>query len=64
MHHFKCEITIRFDDSEVIEWLVNNEEIGEDEAENYKPTDDECQRYAWYCVENEYCEYGGCEKAN
>lgn len=60
MHFFTCEITIRFDDKDVIEWLVDNEELDEDEAENHTPTYDELQRYAWECVENEDCEYGGC----
>ena len=60
MHFFTCEITIRFDDKDVIEWLVDNEELDEDDAESHKPTYDELQRYAWDCVENENCEYGGC----
>ena len=59
-HFFTCEITIRIDDRDVIEWLVDNEELNEDEAENYTPTYDELQRYAWECIENEDCEYGGC----
>jgi len=62
MHFFKCEVTIRFSDEDVIEWLICNEELDEDDAEGYTPTYDELQRYAWECVENEDCEYGGCEE--
>lgn len=63
MHFFKCEVSIRFDDKDVNYWLVCNEEIDDDEEETHVPTYDECQRYAWECVENEDCEYGSCEEA-
>lgn len=62
MNFFKCEISIRFTDREVVEWLVYNGELDEEEAKTYIPTYDDRKNYAWYCVENEYCEYGDCEE--
>ena len=62
MNFYRCEISIRFTDAEVVEWLLYEGEIEETEAELYTPSDDDRKRYAWYCVENEYCEYGDCEE--
>lgn len=58
MHTCECTVTVRFDDADVIEWLVNNEMISEDEAATYSPTQEEICDYAWELIEQDDGEYG------
>ena len=58
MYVCTCEVTVRFDDDEVVEWLVDNEVITEEEAETYIPSYEEIRGYAWELIECDGGEYG------
>lgn len=58
MYIAECVVTVRFDDDEVIDWLVYNERITEEEAKTYSPTYDEIRDYAWELIEQDDGEYG------
>ena len=58
MYVCSCTVTVRFDDKDVIEWLVDNEEITEDDADSYSLSQDEIERYAWELIEQDDGEYG------
>jgi hypothetical protein len=51
-------VTVRFDDDDVIGWLVDNEAITEEEAESYTPTQEQIRDYAWELIEQDDGEYG------
>lgn len=57
MYIYHCDVITRFYKEEVIEWLVCNGDIDEEFADTYEPTSDDLKCYAWYCIENEHCEY-------
>lgn len=58
MYIAECTVTVRFDDDDVIEWLVDNEAITEEEAEAYAPTQEQIRDYAWELIEQDDGEYG------
>lgn len=58
-HHFTCEVSITFRDEDVNDWLNCEGELDDEDVKTHVPTYDELRRYAWECVENEDCEYGG-----
>lgn len=58
MHVCTCTVTVRFDDSDVVEWLIDNEVITEEEAETYTPTQEEIRDYAWELIDQNNGEYG------
>lgn len=58
MYIAECTVTVRFDDDDVIEWLVDNEAITEEEAEAYTPTQEQIRDYAWELIEQDDGEYG------
>lgn len=59
MYVCTCTVTVRFDDDDVVEWLVDNEEITDDDfADSYSPSRDEIERYAWELIEQDEGEYG------
>lgn len=58
MYIAECTVTVRFDDDDVIEWLVDNEVITEQEAEIYSPTQEQIRDYAWNLIERDDGEYG------
>ena len=55
----KCTVTVRFIEQDVIDSLLDDEQITEEEAETYKPTDDDIRDYAWMLIENDDGEYDG-----
>ena len=58
MHVCTCTVTVRFDDDDVVEWLVDNEIITEEEAETYTPTQEQIRDYAWELIDQDDGEYG------
>jgi len=58
MYVCTCTVTVRFDDDDVVEWLVDNDEITEEEADTYTPTQEQVCDYAWDLIEQDDGEYG------
>ena len=57
MYICKCTVTVRFSKEDVIEELLDKEEISEEDAENYEPTQNDIRAYAWSLIENDDGEY-------
>ena len=55
---FECTVTVRFDDSDVIDRLIDEGSITEEDAETYKPTPQQLRDYAWFLIEQDEGEYG------
>ena len=62
MYCFKCTVTVRFSNDDVIQDLLDNEAITEEEAETYTPTYDDLRDYAWSLIEQDDGEYDGLEE--
>lgn len=56
-HIFDCNVRVRFDDADVVRWLVDEDDLDEEEAKEYKPTYFDMQRYAWYLIAMDVGEY-------
>lgn len=63
LHVFDCNVRVRFDDDDVIEWLMGEGEIDEEEAETYQPTYEDLKRYAWFLIECDDGEYDSPEES-
>lgn len=50
MYSYTCTVTVRFEDDDVIEWLIDNDVIDEDEADVYVLTQEQIRDYAWELI--------------
>lgn len=62
MHIFNCTATVRFTDEDVIDNLLIYDVITGEEAQDYKPTREQLEEYAWCLLENDEAEYSTMEE--